>query len=190
MVRPAGPAYMPSVSVSAAPVLSDRLTHLHVKGPDHPTPFAMGTQEHDSTMGGMFLSPTATAAATEPVAAAVEMETATEESFAEAPSGWKAEKISVDLHLTEALNKYDKSSTENFYNTPAAIQPELVNLSANQTPLNAKRVFNESDLELEFIAREEWGGPRKGFAFRLGAQGVGYYRDNYVRQEIVNAESI
>jgi len=161
-------------------VLSDRLTHVHVKGPDHPTPFAMGTSEHDNTVGGKFLSKNTTSGAVAEVPKAMEVE---EETFMDAPSGWNAHKINVDLHLTDALNAYDKSGSGNFYNIPAAaIQPELLTSSGSgQTPLNAKRVFNESDLELEFIAREEWGGPRKGFAFRLGAQGLGYYRDNYVR---------
>ena len=166
-------------------VLSDRLTHVHVKGPDHPTPFAMGTSEHDNTVGGMFLS--------KPAAKAMEVEVEPEaETFMDAPSGWNAHKINVDLHLSDALNAYDKSGSGNFYNIPAAtIQPELLSSSSDKTPLNAKRVFNESDLKLEFLAREEWGGPRKGFAFRLGAQGLGYYRDNYVRPvaEVVAEES-
>lgn len=182
-VRPAGPAYVPS----AAPVvLSDRLTKVHVKGADHPTPFAMGTSDHDNTAGGMFLS--GTTAVPEPASKATMEVEPEEETFMDAPSGWKADKINVDLHLTDALNTYDKSDSNNFYNIP--IQPELVTASTSQ-PLNAKRVFNESDLGLEFIAREEWGGPRKGFAFRLGAQGLGYYRDNYVRpaQEIVGEGS-
>lgn len=40
-----------------------------------------------------------------------------------------------------------------------------------------RRVFDPADLDLGFDAREEWAGPRAGFVFRLGAQGLGYYED-------------
>jgi len=191
-VIPAGPAYMPG---AAAPVvLADRLTNVHKKGPDHPTPFAMGTSDHDNTAGGMYLSPTAAATA----AGISASETASsgtegEEEFSEGPAGWKAVKINVDLHLTEALDTYHKSANGNFYNQKQVVPPELLSdpaASAMQTPLNAKRIFNESDLELEFIAREEWGGARPGYAFRLGAQGLGYYKDNYVRPAVTEVQEI
>jgi hypothetical protein len=42
-----------------------------------------------------------------------------------------------------------------------------------------KRQFNESDFQLKFQPREEFGGQRVGFVFRMGAQGLGYYEDNY-----------
>jgi len=187
---PAGPAYMPG-GVTAPVVLADRLTNVHKKGPDHPTPFAMGTSDHDNTAGGMFLSPTAATSAAATAASAGTGETAAagtkggeEEEFAEGPAGWKAVKINVYLHLTEALDTYHKSANGNFYNQKQVVPPELLSdptATSNTMPLNAKRVFNESDLELEFIAREEWGGARPGYAFRLGAQGLGYYKDNYVR---------
>lgn len=35
------------------PVLPDRLTNIHPKGSDHPTPFAKGTYEHDNTQGAI-----------------------------------------------------------------------------------------------------------------------------------------
>lgn len=182
----------------AAPavVLSDRLTHVHKKGPDHPTPFAMGTCDHDNTAGGMYLSPTPVAAATSAAAtvdASAEGEEGGAEEFAEGPAGWKAVKINVDLHLTEALDTYHKSANGNFYNQKQAVPPELLvdpAHQAHQMPLNAKRVFNESDFELEFIAREEWSGARKGYAFRLGAQGLGYYKDNYVRPVVAEEAEV
>jgi len=35
-------------------ILSDRLTHVIPKGADHPTVFAKGTSENDSTEGGIY----------------------------------------------------------------------------------------------------------------------------------------
>lgn len=35
------------------PVLPDRLTNIHPKGSDHPTPFAKGTYDHDNTQGAI-----------------------------------------------------------------------------------------------------------------------------------------
>lgn len=35
------------------PVLPDRLTNIHMKGKDHPTPFAKGTYVHDITEGAI-----------------------------------------------------------------------------------------------------------------------------------------
>ncbi len=35
------------------PILPDRLTNVHPKGSDHPTPFAKGTYDHDTTIGAI-----------------------------------------------------------------------------------------------------------------------------------------
>lgn len=42
-----------------------------------------------------------------------------------------------------------------------------------------KRQFNENDFHLKFQPREEFGGQRIGYVFRMGAQGLGYYEDAY-----------
>lgn len=155
----------------------------HVKGPDHPTPFAMGTAEHDSTAGGMFLSGAAR------VCSSVITDTTAPpaQSFMSAPEGWKAEKISVDLHLPDGINVYSTSEAlggTNFYSQ--LVPPVLLDSAAadnQQQPAQQqqkqKRVFSEADFALEYVPHEEWGGRREGFVFRLGAQGMGYYRDTY-----------
>jgi hypothetical protein len=148
-----------------------------VKGPDHPTPFAKGTTDHDNTASGMYFGSTS-------AVASEGAEAAEEEGGVVAPAGWKAEKISVELHLSDAVNVYESSATGNFYDNVqlAPIEP-LVPLQHN------KRVFNEADFQLEFIEHEEFGGRRPGFVFRLGAQGLGYYRDTYVAPVLESAET-
>jgi hypothetical protein len=43
-------------------------------------------------------------------------------------------------------------------------------------PGYGKRQFDD-DSKLRFEPREEFGGRRSGFVFRLGSQGLGYYED-------------
>lgn len=177
----------------------------HVKGPDHPTPFAMGTAEHDSTAGGMFLSGPAQACSSivsteQSAAQAAEAEAdAAPKAFMAAPAGWAAHKISVDLHLADEINAYSTSQAlgqANFYSQLAQAQAQLVPpvlLEASPPEdttkhpgahhANSKRVFSEADFALEYVPREEWGGHREGFVFRLGAQGQGYYKDTYNPQQ-------
>jgi hypothetical protein len=146
-----------------------------VKGPDHPTPFAKGTTDHDNTASGMYFDSTTAASAAE--------EAETTEDFAAAPAGWKAEKISVELHLSDAVNVYESSATGNFYDTV-----QLAPIEPLEPIHHNKRVFNEGDFQLEFLAREEFGGRRPGFVFRLGAQGLGYYKDTYVAPVVESTE--
>jgi hypothetical protein len=162
----------------AGPVLPDRLKHQHVKGPDHPTPFAKGTTDHDDTAGGMYFG--GAAAVSSEAEGAVEggVEGASAE-FAAGPQGWTAARINVDLHVPPELDQYASSHTagldSNFYDSAAPLRPLEGGTFAT------KRVFSETDFQLEFIAKEEFGGRKEGFVFRLGAQGLGYYRDTYKR---------
>lgn len=48
--------------------------------------------------------------------------------------------------------------------------------------VGAQRVFSD-DSHLKFIPREEFGGRRIGFVFRLGSQGLGYYEDAHQLQQ-------
>lgn len=75
------------VNESEGPVLPDRLQNNYLKGPDHPTPFAKGTEVNDNTDGGLKLSHKA------------ETETHTNEAYSEEdmyckpPPGWSAERV-------------------------------------------------------------------------------------------------
>eukprot|EP00428_Durinskia_dybowskii_P072136 CAMPEP_0170395322 /NCGR_PEP_ID=MMETSP0117_2-20130122/21716_1 /TAXON_ID=400756 /ORGANISM="Durinskia baltica, Strain CSIRO CS-38" /LENGTH=708 /DNA_ID=CAMNT_0010651623 /DNA_START=53 /DNA_END=2179 /DNA_ORIENTATION=+ len=169
--------------VAAGPILPDRLQKPHVKGPDHPTPFAKGTHEYDNTAGGLSFSAPISTTTTTTTPAQGSGGSTDDGNVMAAPAGWSAEKISVDLHLTDALNQYD-SSQSNFYDNLAPLHT-----AGGVKPLepaagdsyHTKRIFSETDLELEYLPREEFGGRREGFVFRLGAQGLGYYRDTYKR---------
>jgi hypothetical protein len=138
----------------AGPVLPDRLKHQHVKGPDHPTPFAKGTTDHDDTAGGMYFG--GAAAVSSEAEGAVEggVEGASAE-FAAGPQGWTAARINVDLHVPPELDQYASSHTagldSNFYDSAAPLRPLEGGTFAT------KRVFSETDFQLEFIAKEEFG---------------------------------
>ena len=148
-----------------------RLQRVHVKGPDHPTPFAKGTSDNDNTSGGTFFGTTSTPQ----LASTVEAE-----EVREGPTGWKAAKISADLHLADAINTYESSRTANKTNFYDQAVPQLEPISSG-VAVPSKRVFSEDDFALQFIAHEEFGGRREGFVFRLGAQGLGYYTDTHGR---------
>lgn len=166
----------------AGPVLPDRLRYQHVKGPDHPTPFAKGTTDHDSTEGGMYFPAQAQGQSSAGAGAGAEAQGGAEEDGEEgttAPAGWRAARINVDLHVPPELDQYESSRTAghsgNFYDAAAPLAP------LDGGAFATKRVLSESDFQLKFIEHEEFGGRREGYVFRLGAQGLGYYEDNYQR---------
>jgi hypothetical protein len=136
----------------------DRLTHLTTKGPDHPTPFA--TAVPDATPGGMYFS-TTSAAATAMVQGAEKPEN---EGYWDSGSkmGWRARKPGE-----REIDDVDDDSEE-------VVQGGITD---DDLATLGKRVFDEADMTLEFDPREEFGGPRPGFVFRLGARGLGYYED-------------
>lgn len=41
----------------------------------------------------------------------------------------------------------------------------------------SKRVFSQGDKQLKHIPREEFGGRKEGYVFRMGLLGIGYYED-------------
>ncbi len=116
------------------PILPDRLTQVYHKGPDHPTPFAKGTEFNDTTTGG-FVNAT------------------TSQLFYQPPPGWIFEKKDSD--------------------------DENTSFSQSLPVMNNKRSISNDD-DLEFIPREEFGGRKDGFVFRLGSKGLGYYKDKLI----------
>jgi hypothetical protein len=69
-------------------ILADRVTTVHVKGPDHPTLFAKGTVLHDDTQGGVFFR---SAESESDVADPSEGDAP---YFNQPPAGWSVEKES------------------------------------------------------------------------------------------------
>lgn len=202
--------YLIFACCACAMLESIRLQYKHVKGPDHPTPFAMGTAEHDSTAGGMYLRGAAQTCAsivsTEGGSGQSDADADAPKTFMPAPAGWSAEKISVDLHLPDDINVYSTSAAlggSNFYSQnnqqsqQVPIPPVLLESDGSDAGFtssakhhHAKRAFSEADFALEYVPREEWGGRREGFVFRLGAQGMGYYRDSYGQQLAEHAAKV
>jgi zinc finger protein len=136
-------------------ILSDRLTHVVTAGPDHPSFFAKGMD--DATPGGQYISPSLPV----PPSDAIETDPA---YMIVPPAGWSAAKSSsagVEDHSAEL----DRAVVEN------PIDDELPYVGYG------KRSFSQGDFSLEYHAREEFAGARPGFAFRMGAQGIGYYKD-------------
>jgi hypothetical protein len=111
----------------------DRLTHVTVKGIDHPTFYAKGVEDA-TTGGGVFVTTTS----------AVSDVTVDRKPFASA-------------HVPE------EDEVDSDY---------------------GKRKFND-DSDLKFEAREEWGGARDGFVFRLGSLGLGYYQDRLAKRPLL-----
>ena len=75
----------------------------------------------------------------------------------ETPGGHVFERIEAAVH------------GDNNHSSPALFDDDL-------GPAYGKRTFND-DSSLKFEAREEFGGARAGFVFRLGSKGLGYYED-------------
>jgi hypothetical protein len=137
-----------NTSLVSGPILPDRLTEHYQKKPDHPTFFAKGTDVDDDTVGGSC------------VTKSQNISTSADENaeFYSPPVGWVCEKL-VSESSHEASERTKLSTTEN---------------SAEIT--QKKRVFTD-DSELDYIPREEFGGRREGYVFRLGSKGIGYYQD-------------
>jgi zinc finger protein len=139
-------------------ILSDRLTHVVTAGPDHPSFFAKGMD--DATPGGAYVAGSAPPPAVEYIE--------TDPSYIVVPPpGWLAAKSSsaaVEDHSAELERGVHESESETV---------------AEDLPYEGygKRVFDEADFALEYAPREEFAGARKGFVFRMGGQGIGYYTD-------------
>lgn len=119
--------------------LPDRLTQVYIKQPDHPTFFAKGMDDHDTTANGVFFGEHGT-----------HHDENENGQFCAPPAGWSAERHE-DQEFEEA-------------EVPRNV-PDM-----------AKRYFTD-DSNLEFIPRENFYTAREGFVYRLGSQGLGYYKD-------------
>ena len=137
--------------------LADRLTHVHVKGEDHPVPFAQGVR--DDTNQGMFFESTATA---EQTAQTSGSSVGTDKG----PSGWISHGPAWG---PEEMAAEMGCSTNTAALTEQAEGPGVF--------IPRRRKFYARDKELKFAVREEFSGRREGFVFRLGGQGMGYYED-------------
>jgi hypothetical protein len=176
-------------------VLPDRLTHILPKGfdfppltsrspslslaspgADHPTPFAQGCL--DATPGAMYLP-----ASLQNIASRGHVDDSDQlGSFPDPklPQGWKSVgpqwgplEMVKELGCPSPTAEADEES-----GTAADAVIDVEELSeVQQQPM--KRQFNENDLQLKFQPREEFGGQRIGYVFRMGAQGLGYYEDTY-----------
>lgn len=127
------------------PILPDRLTQVYHKGPDHPTPFAKGTELNDNTTGGIVIASTTVT----PNPAQIDES----QLFYQPPPGWIFEKKDMD-----------DDNTSIFQSLPVS---------------NNKRALSNDDA-LDYIPREEFGGKKDGFVFRLGSKGLGYYKDKLI----------
>ena len=144
------------------PIFADRLTHVVVKGPDHPTPFAKGCAD-DTTPSGVFYGGevldedgTVGCSNSSDETQCCELQLPGDDD--EYKPVFKAEK-QVDMR-TMLLNNVSKTN----------------DVDATFSTFSAKRHFDD-DSEFKFDPREEFSGPRDGYVFRLGSQGLGYYED-------------
>jgi hypothetical protein len=120
-----------------------------VKGSDHPTFFAKGTDINDNTTGGKFVGSASSSSTTDKRAEEekdhLPVPIVEKEEYFEAPAGWKFEKVTEQ----DPLIAYH--------------------------PVVGRKIGDDSDLD--FIPREEFYARREGYCFRLGSKGVGYYED-------------
>jgi hypothetical protein len=142
-------------------------------GSDHPTPFAQGCP--DSTPGAMYIP-----VVKKPLPASLQNiasrgTEASDESGSypdpQLPTGWKSVgPLWGPVEMAEDLGCPPVEENEDAEVTDGALEP------SPEVPF--KRQFNENDLNLKFQPREEFGGQRLGYVFRMGAQGLGYYEDS------------
>ena len=168
-------------------ILADRITHVTTKGPDHPRAFAQGVQ--DKTEGGVVFNHNKTIQTAylesqlqkqQHGQAGVEEEE--EGEYLQAPAGYSASKVAkggiedypASLRIRDSATESPSSFTATIAAAAAAREEELANPPK-------RNLGDDSALISQFDAREEFAGGRKGFVFRLGSLGLGYYPD--VRNE-------
>lgn len=137
---------------------------------DHPTPFAQGCP--DNTAGGMYLSSKKIPASLENIASRGDVSSDQLGPYPDPhlPQGWKSVGPQWGpLEMAKELGCPPIQDEENI--------EESNSTEVSDIPI--KRQFNENDLNLKFQPREEFGGRRVGYVFRMGAQGLGYYEDLY-----------
>jgi hypothetical protein len=129
--------------------LADRLTHITVKGEDHPVPFAQGVA--DGTHGGMYFPSTSSA---EKLSGGMEKVSQRQDWTSHGPA-WGPKEMAAEMGCPVNVTRQDEE----------------------EVSLPIRRTFHPRDKVLKFDAREEFAGRREGFVFRLGGQGIGYYED-------------
>lgn len=187
----------PTVKANKKVILADRLTHITAKQIDHPTIFAKGMYENDSTPTGVYFTTgtTGTAGIDTISKNVVKLDTVTEsntssssrnnndnetttssskeDEYCAAPVGWSFHRLGTHHQLQAPSNSTVVSSV---------MAPEEGEVHAEQVVpkqfLHKPRKFSPRDMDLKFNPREEFAGRRPGFVFRLGAQGLGYYEDD------------
>lgn len=147
-------------------------------GSDHPTPFAQGCP--DNTPGAMYFP----SHPHELPPSLQNLTTPTPEDYGanpdpHLPAGWKS--LGPQWGPLEMINELGcpPNTDSNGDNETVDNGDNNNNNNTESTSYVSKRQFNETDFQLKFQPREEFGGPRVGFVFRMGAQGLGYYEDLY-----------
>jgi hypothetical protein len=148
----------------------DRLTHIMPKGPDHPTPFAAAVPDNTPN-AVVFRQAAAVASMNASVPTAAVPSSSSEAGTTEAGGYWD-----LGSKMGWRARKPDEREIDDEEDAAAAGNE----VSEEEVVTMPKRTFNESDKDLQFEAREEFGGFRPGFVFRLGALGLGYYEDRKV----------
>jgi zinc finger protein len=131
----------------SASVLPDRLTHISVKGADHPTPFATGTV--DATPGGVFFG------GNNKGNVGASNSSSSDGAYEVPPEGYSAAK--------SACNAIDAADAEQTWTLPA--------------DYSKRKFKDDSALANKFLPRDEFSGRKPGLVFRLGSLGLGYYPD-------------
>lgn len=140
----------------------------HKAGADHPTPFAKGTNENDSTMSGFYSSST--------VYSNANSKSADDDGNGDtdAPFYYKMEGYSAERRDDNSTAAAAAAAAA----PPAAAQradPEAEGDAYESS--HHHRLLDPADKDLEYIPYEEFSGKKEGFVFRMGFQGIGYYKD-------------
>jgi hypothetical protein len=153
-----------------AVVLPDRLTHVLKKNKDHPTPFAQGCAD-DTPMGvynakgGSEEAPQGDKADEEP-------------EFMQPPEGFGAAKHSLggmDDHtaFSEASGAGAAAGAAAGAGGEEMHWQDAIDIKVYST----RHLGDDSALEADFSASEEFCGAKAGRVYRLGSLGLGYYPD-------------
>lgn len=132
------------------------------KKSDHPTPFAKGTAEHDTTESGIVFSSAGNHTTAEVGAEA-------EEEYCTPPPGI----VAVEKITSHVIQHFADENEE----VSAAVEEVVVSAEIG----TGKRYLTD-DSALKFLPYETFSGRKLGYVFRLGSQGLGYYEDKYQPQ--------
>ena len=166
-------------------VLSDRRTHVIPKGPDHPTVFAQGMP--DTTPGGIFYGAPGEVSDVGETSASCWRALKPGEAYTEV----EVDSADVDVTDTEikdvAAAVLGLDVSRSISSTIAA--SAVVSGTPSGTIWGRQRREFLDDSELQFLAREEWGGARLGMVFRMGSLGLGYYEDKPLTERLSGESS-